>query len=732
MELFSLLAKLTLDTKEYDRAIQSLERDRIELPDAEVGLNASSFYDTVSDVEDTDIQDPEDPSVDLNTDDYKKSLDEAEADTESWSGAVGDIFEGLKGLLVASGLATAVAGVISSLSDAVDLARSMGDNIDKSSRAMSISTDAYQEWSHVLDINGASITDLNRGLMNMRKAIGGGDVSDEFSEAMDALGLSAKIANGEISTTEDLLTASMKALADFSGDAATRDVLTMAIFGRNGTKLNAMLDGSSKDIDALIQQAHELGMVMSEEEIANAAAYNDAVSNLEGAITAFKTSVVSELIPGLTDAANTLAYIVAMFNFRSGDDTTLSDRLAKIDEEGAKALLTMDMNEATAHSLIDSLAGMGDYWTLDDTGKQTWNALAKELITLFPQLDTVLENDKKAIQNNTAAIHANIEEWAKLEKQRILDQNLADKRSEIAKQYAAALEKEIQADVKENEVAGQRVKAIHDLNAALDQEANSMEAQAKAREEYGRTYEDQNAINEAEALRKRAEYFKSLKVGEDADLDAFQESLTALALAIGETDVDKFNKIKDIGSGWSTNIQVAQKLREEAQALTEEADKAQAEYEKFAAALEARLQGTAEETKTATGEVEALDKALEDLPDQKTVHVDVETQGILDMFNPFKNAKGNWSVPYDNYPALLHRDEMVLTKSQARQYRDNSGGMDSGAIVSAIQGLRNDMTNLKLVVGKKTFGRAVADYGSDRVNDSIGGAESRLAAGYGT
>ena len=53
------------------------------------------------------------------------------------------------------------------------------------------------------------------------------------------------------------------------------------------------------------------------------------------------------------------------------------------------------------------------------------------------------------------------------------------------------------------------------------------------------------------------------------------------------------------------------------------------------------------------------------------------------------NAKGNWSVPYDNFPALLHRDEMVLTKSQARQFRDGGyGGMNAGmgdAIAAAVE-----------------------------------------------
>lgn len=41
------------------------------------------------------------------------------------------------------------------------------------------------------------------------------------------------------------------------------------------------------------------------------------------------------------------------------------------------------------------------------------------------------------------------------------------------------------------------------------------------------------------------------------------------------------------------------------------------------------------------------------------------------------HANGLYSVPYDGYVAELHEDEMVLTKSQARQYRMNSAALTS-------------------------------------------------------
>lgn len=94
---------------------------------------------------------------------------------------------------------------------------------------------------------------------------------------------------------------------------------------------------------------------------------------------------------------------------------------------------------------------------------------------------------------------------------------------------------------------------------------------------------------------------------------------------------------------------------------------------------------------------------------------------------------GLWDVPYNDFPALLHEGEMVLTKTQANEYRDGGGsGASSRMIVSAIQKLENTMANLRLMVGEKEFGRATTEYGGRRMNNYIGAADGRIAAGYGS
>lgn len=61
-----------------------------------------------------------------------------------------------------------------------------------------------------------------------------------------------------------------------------------------------------------------------------------------------------------------------------------------------------------------------------------------------------------------------------------------------------------------------------------------------------------------------------------------------------------------------------------------------------------------------------------------------------------KYAVGLDYVPYDNYPAILHKGEMVLTAAQASAFRfggagSSGGGIDAGALASAMAGLSVEM-----------------------------------------
>lgn len=76
----------------------------------------------------------------------------------------------------------------------------------------------------------------------------------------------------------------------------------------------------------------------------------------------------------------------------------------------------------------------------------------------------------------------------------------------------------------------------------------------------------------------------------------------------------------------------------------------------------------------------------------------------------YPQAKGDWFVPYDNYPSLLHRGEMVLTASQARQYREGNGGFNSKELYSMVaSAVAQAVSNIQINMDGRQVGNAVTD-----------------------
>ena len=62
-------------------------------------------------------------------------------------------------------------------------------------------------------------------------------------------------------------------------------------------------------------------------------------------------------------------------------------------------------------------------------------------------------------------------------------------------------------------------------------------------------------------------------------------------------------------------------------------------------------------------------------------------QWANDHYSKNSNAKGLWDVPYDDYVSTLHRGEMVLSASRARDYRegDTNSSLDLERLLAAVE-----------------------------------------------
>lgn len=200
--------------------------------------------------------------------------------------------KGIGGAL--AGGAAAVAGGVAAISGAIvkgttDLG-AYGDNIDKMSQKMGISAEAYQEWDAVLQHSGTSIEAMKPAFKNLSK------LAVDNAGAFEALGISEQeVAN---MSTEDLFAATVTGLQGME-EGAERTALATELLGKAGMDMGALLNTSAEDTQAMKDRVHELGGVMSDEAIKNAAAFQDNLQDLQTAVQGIGRGLVADLLPGV-------------------------------------------------------------------------------------------------------------------------------------------------------------------------------------------------------------------------------------------------------------------------------------------------------------------------------------------------------------------------------------------------------------------------------------------------
>lgn len=203
------------------------------------------------------------------------------------------------GAAVVTGAVAAVAGAAigagKAIWDSANEVAQFGDNIDKMSQKMGISAQAYQEWDFVMQHSGTSMESLKASMKTLANA------AEKDSEAFKELGISSK--DIAAMSQEDLFSSVISGLQQVE-DTTQRTYLAGQLLGRGATELGALLNMSAEETAAMKQEVHDLGGVMSDEAVKNAATFQDTLQNLTTAADGLKNSMVANLLPSLTTVMN--------------------------------------------------------------------------------------------------------------------------------------------------------------------------------------------------------------------------------------------------------------------------------------------------------------------------------------------------------------------------------------------------------------------------------------------
>ena len=205
----------------------------------------------------------------------------------SLGGSIGTAIKGSAALI--TGAAVGVTGAV--VKGSADLA-SYGDNIDKMSQKMGISAQGYQEWEAVMQHSGTSMETMKASMKTLANAVENGN------DSFERIGISLE--DLENMSNEDIFNATIAGLQNVDNETE-RTYLAGQLLGRGATELGALLNTSAEDTQAMKDRVHELGGVMSDEAVKNAAAFQDNLQDLQTAFAGVGRGIFAELLPGMNE-----------------------------------------------------------------------------------------------------------------------------------------------------------------------------------------------------------------------------------------------------------------------------------------------------------------------------------------------------------------------------------------------------------------------------------------------
>lgn len=176
-------------------------------------------------------------------------------------------------------------------------AAAVGDRVDKMSQKIGISREAYQELDFVCSQAGTSVDTLQMGVKTLTNQMqAAADGTDSAVEIFHKLGVSIYDANGQLKDQETMMWEAMQALQNMENQTE-KAALANDLFGRSGSELMPLLNGASGSIEAMREQAHELGLVMSDEFVDDSVAFTDTMDQIKRSVSAMGTSILGKLLP---------------------------------------------------------------------------------------------------------------------------------------------------------------------------------------------------------------------------------------------------------------------------------------------------------------------------------------------------------------------------------------------------------------------------------------------------
>ncbi|MCZ7857075.1 hypothetical protein O9X81_10640 [Agrobacterium salinitolerans] len=196
------------------------------------------------------------------------------------------------------------AGLISIAYGMAKSASDLGSEIGDTAGKLGIGVEALQEYRFAARMSGMETATFDKGVEKLGiNAVEATKGNKQLAAAFKTLGVRVKDSKGKMRGVEDILDATMAALAKIE-DPIKRNQLAFKLFGKSGVEMVKMLADGAEGLRDQREEARRTGNVMGKSAIALSDKFGDAFDALSERVTGLKNLIGVQLIPVFMDAVD--------------------------------------------------------------------------------------------------------------------------------------------------------------------------------------------------------------------------------------------------------------------------------------------------------------------------------------------------------------------------------------------------------------------------------------------
>lgn len=292
----------------------------------------------------------------------------------------GDILEAnLLAEGIKSGL-TAILDIIKNIATGFyDLGResaAYGDELATLQTKTGMTTDALQEYDYMAQLTDVSLEKITSSHIKLSKAISSAASGEgKQAELFKQLGIEIANADGSLRTSSEVFPEVIAALGEI-GNETELDAAAMDLFGKSAVDLKPLIEMGTDALEDLRQEAHDVGYVLSEEQVGALHEADDAWQRLTKNWEGIKHQLGAELAPAFEDAFKKISESLSQVDWDkvAADVGVMVDEFVKWVQDFDAGAAIEQINELipSVKEIANALAALGDACK---TVKGFWDAL---------------------------------------------------------------------------------------------------------------------------------------------------------------------------------------------------------------------------------------------------------------------------------------------------------------------------------------------------------------------